>query len=49
MRGQSCDIIGTILYVDDDGILHIGFPGSSSEWKVDPAEMAIVEEVKVGD
>lgn len=48
MRGQLCDNIGTVLYVDD-GILHVGFPGSSREWKVDPAEIVRVEEVKVRD
>ncbi|KAK1400951.1 hypothetical protein POM88_000556 [Heracleum sosnowskyi] len=28
-----------VLYVDDDGILHVGFHGSSRGWKLDPAEM----------
>ncbi|TYH75458.1 hypothetical protein ES332_D04G020400v1 [Gossypium tomentosum] len=48
-RGQSCDSIGTVLCVDDDGILRVGFPGASRGWKADPAEMERVEEFKVGD
>ncbi|KAL0291453.1 UNVERIFIED_CONTAM: E3 ubiquitin-protein ligase KEG, partial [Sesamum calycinum] len=48
-RGQSRDSIGTVLCVDDDGILRIGFPGASRGWKADPAEMERVEEFKVGD
>ncbi|KAL0413504.1 UNVERIFIED_CONTAM: E3 ubiquitin-protein ligase KEG [Sesamum radiatum] len=47
--GQSRDSIGTVLCVDDDGILRIGFPGASRGWKADPAEMERVEEFKVGD
>ncbi|KAI4382953.1 hypothetical protein MLD38_008842 [Melastoma candidum] len=49
LRGQSRDSIGTVLCVDDDGILRVGFPGASRGWKVDPAEMERVEEFKVGD
>ncbi|KAK2985561.1 hypothetical protein RJ640_015197 [Escallonia rubra] len=41
--------IGTVLCVDDDGILRVGFPGASRGWKADPAEMERVEEFKVGD
>lgn len=48
-RGQSRDSIGTVLCVDDDGILRVGFPGASRGWKADPAEMERVEEFKVGD
>lgn len=48
-RGQSRDSIGTVLCVDDDGILRVGFPGASRGWKADPAEMVRVEEFKVGD
>ncbi|PPD80926.1 hypothetical protein GOBAR_DD22139 [Gossypium barbadense] len=48
-RGQSRDCIGTVLCVDDDGILRVGFPGASRGWKADPAEMERVEEFKVGD
>ncbi|XP_024545688.1 E3 ubiquitin-protein ligase KEG isoform X2 [Selaginella moellendorffii] len=48
-RGQSRESIGTVLCVDDDGILRIGFPGASRGWKADPAEMERVEEFKVGD
>ncbi|MBA0725523.1 hypothetical protein Golax_022108 [Gossypium laxum] len=48
-RGQSHDSIGTVLCVDDDGILRVGFPGASRGWKADPAEMERVEEFKVGD
>jgi E3 ubiquitin-protein ligase KEG len=47
--GQSRDSIGTVLCVDDDGILRVGFPGASRGWKADPAEMERVEEFKVGD
>lgn len=46
---QSRDSIGTVLCVDDDGILRVGFPGASRGWKADPAEMERVEEFKVGD
>ncbi|GAB2299458.1 hypothetical protein Dimus_033526 [Dionaea muscipula] len=48
-RGQSRDSVGTVLCVDDDGILRVGFPGASRGWKADPAEMERVEEFKVGD
>ncbi|KAK4746227.1 hypothetical protein SAY87_012539 [Trapa incisa] len=48
-RGQSRDNIGTVLCVDDDGILRVGFHGASRGWKADPAEMERVEEFKVGD
>lgn len=48
-RDQSRDSIGTVLCVDDDGILRVGFPGASRGWKADPAEMERVEEFKVGD
>ncbi|KAM7267301.1 hypothetical protein ACFE04_009467 [Oxalis oulophora] len=48
-RGQSRDCIGTVLCVDDDGILRVGFPGASRGWKADPAEMERVEEFKVGE
>ncbi|XP_054814034.1 E3 ubiquitin-protein ligase KEG-like [Prosopis cineraria] len=48
-RGQSRDSIGTVLCVDDDGILRVGFPGASRGWKADPSEMERVEEFKVGD
>ncbi|XP_027922382.1 E3 ubiquitin-protein ligase KEG [Vigna unguiculata] len=48
-RGQSRDSIGTVLCVDEDGILRVGFPGASRGWKADPAEMERVEEFKVGD
>ncbi|GMH30499.1 hypothetical protein Nepgr_032342 [Nepenthes gracilis] len=48
-REQSRDSIGTVLCVDDDGILRVGFPGASRGWKADPAEMERVEEFKVGD
>ncbi|XP_019427356.1 PREDICTED: E3 ubiquitin-protein ligase KEG-like [Lupinus angustifolius] len=48
-REQARDSIGTVLCVDDDGILRVGFPGASRGWKADPAEMERVEEFKVGD
>ncbi|KAK4285339.1 hypothetical protein QN277_002047 [Acacia crassicarpa] len=48
-REQSRDRIGTVLCIDDDGILRVGFPGASRGWKADPAEMQRVEEFKVGD
>ncbi|XP_072984239.1 E3 ubiquitin-protein ligase KEG [Typha latifolia] len=48
-RGRSRDSIGTVLCVDDDGILRVGFPGASRGWRADPAEMERVEEFKVGD
>ncbi|GLT45995.1 hypothetical protein SLA2020_197870 [Shorea laevis] len=48
-RGQSRESIGTVLCVDEDGILRVGFPGASRGWKADPAEMERVEEFKVGD
>ncbi|KAF7824743.1 E3 ubiquitin-protein ligase KEG-like [Senna tora] len=48
-REQSRDSVGTVLCVDDDGILRVGFPGASRGWKADPAEMQRVEEFKVRD
>ncbi|KAG1371072.1 E3 ubiquitin-protein ligase KEG [Cocos nucifera] len=48
-RGQSRDSIGTVLCVDDDGILRVGFPGASRGWRADPAEIERVEEFMVGD
>ena len=48
-RGQSRDSIGTVLCVDDDGILRVGFPGASRGWRADPAEIERVEEYKVGN
>lgn len=48
-RGHAHDSIGTVLCVDDDGVLRVGFPGASRGWKADPAEMERVEEFKVGD
>lgn len=48
-RGQCRESIGTVLCVDDDGLLRIGFPGASRGWKADPAEMERVEEFQVGD
>ncbi|XP_027354497.1 E3 ubiquitin-protein ligase KEG-like [Abrus precatorius] len=47
--GQSRDSIGTVLCVDDDGIIRVGFPGQSRGWKADPGELERVEEFKVGD
>ncbi|KAG0503137.1 hypothetical protein HPP92_003209 [Vanilla planifolia] len=49
LRGHPRDSIGTVLCVDDDGILRVGFPGASRGWRADPAEMERVEEFKVGD
>lgn len=48
-RNHLRDTVGTVLCVDDDGILRVGFPGASRGWKADPAEMERVEEFKVGD
>ncbi|KAI5068319.1 hypothetical protein GOP47_0016664 [Adiantum capillus-veneris] len=48
-RGQSRDSVGTVLCMDDDGLLRVGFPGASRGWKADPAEMERVEEFQVGD
>ncbi|XP_078442158.1 protein kinase KEG [Wolffia australiana] len=48
-RGQSHDSIGTVLCVDEDGIIRVGFPGASRGWRADPAEMERVEEFAVGD
>ncbi|CAL5428157.1 unnamed protein product [Camellia sinensis] len=49
LRGLSLDSIGTVLCVDDDGIVRIGFSGASRGWQADPAEIERVEEFKVGD
>ena len=49
MRGLSLDSIGTVLCVDDDGIVRIGFSGASRGWQADPAEIQRVEEFKIGD
>ncbi|MED6205276.1 hypothetical protein PIB30_016259 [Stylosanthes scabra] len=46
---QSHNISGTLLSVDDDGIIRVGFPGGSRGWKADPTEIKRVEEFKVGD
>ncbi|KAL6514888.1 hypothetical protein OROGR_020467 [Orobanche gracilis] len=48
-RGESRNSVGTVLCVDDDGILRVGFSGASRGWKADPAEMERVEEYKIGD
>lgn len=48
-RAQSRDSIGTVLCVDDDGSLRVGFPGASRGWRADPSEVERVEEFKVGD
>ena len=49
MRGLSLDSIGTVLCVDDDGIVRIGFSRASRGWQADPSEIQRVEEFKVGD
>ncbi|KAJ3676288.1 hypothetical protein LUZ60_003700 [Juncus effusus] len=48
-RGQSRESIGTVLCMNDDGTLTLGFPGASRGWRADPAEVERVEEFKVGD
>eukprot|EP00850_Spirogloea_muscicola_P008200 SM000043S15828 [mRNA] locus=s43:431291:439771:+ [translate_table: standard] len=49
LEGQARDNVGTVLCVDDDGVLRIGFPGISRGRKADPADMERVEIFKVGD
>lgn len=49
MRGLPLDSVGTVLCVDDDGIVRIGFNHASRGWQADPAEIQRVEEFKVGD
>ncbi|GFZ20620.1 protein kinases;ubiquitin-protein ligase [Actinidia rufa] len=49
LRGLSLDSIGTVLCVDDDGIVRIGFSRASRGWQADPSEIQRVEEFKVGD
>lgn len=49
MRGQSRDSIGTVLCIEDDGIIRIGFSGASRGWQADPADFQRFEEFKVGD
>ncbi|GAV62128.1 Pkinase domain-containing protein/Ank_2 domain-containing protein/Ank_3 domain-containing protein/zf-RING_2 domain-containing protein [Cephalotus follicularis] len=49
LRGQSRDSIGTVLCVEDEGIIRIGFTGASRGWQADPADFQRVEEFKVGD
>lgn len=49
LRGLPLDSVGTVLCVDDDGIVRIGFNHASRGWQADPAEIQRVEEFKVGD
>ncbi|KAJ4840034.1 hypothetical protein Tsubulata_033350 [Turnera subulata] len=49
LREQSHDSIGTVLCVEDDGIIRIGFSGASRGWQADPADFQRFEEFKVGD
>ncbi|XP_047316701.1 E3 ubiquitin-protein ligase KEG-like [Impatiens glandulifera] len=49
LTGLSLSSIGTVLCVDDDGIVRIGFTGASRGWQADPAELQRVEEFKIGD
>lgn len=46
---QSRDSVATVLYVDEDGILQVGFPGAYRGLKADPAAIERVEERKIGD
>ncbi|CAN7034206.1 unnamed protein product [Brassica oleracea var. botrytis] len=48
-EGQLRDSVCTALYVDNDGILRVGFPGASRGLKADPSELERVEELKVDD
>ncbi|KAL0657632.1 hypothetical protein Bca4012_078217 [Brassica carinata] len=47
--GQSRDSVYTVLCVDKDEILRVGFPGSSRGLKADPSKLERVEELKIGD
>ncbi|KAF3552818.1 hypothetical protein F2Q69_00015630 [Brassica cretica] len=47
--GQSRDSVYTILCVDKDEILRVGFPGASRGSKADPSKLERVEELKIGD
>ncbi|KAM7278247.1 hypothetical protein ACFE04_005381 [Oxalis oulophora] len=48
LRGQF-DNIGTVLCVEDEGIIRIGFTGASRGWQADPADFQRIEEFKMGD
>ncbi|KAH0927093.1 hypothetical protein HID58_019349, partial [Brassica napus] len=47
--GQSRDSVYTVLCVDKDEILRVGFPGVSRGLKADPSKLERVEELKIGD
>ncbi|CAF1709774.1 unnamed protein product, partial [Brassica napus] len=48
-EGQLRDSVCTALYVDNDGILRVRFPGASRGLKADPSELECVDELKVDD
>ncbi|GBG60914.1 hypothetical protein CBR_g16035 [Chara braunii] len=48
-RCQTHESIGTILCIDEDGVLRVGFAGAARGWKADPADMERADEYKVGD
>lgn len=40
---------GTVLCIEDEGFIRIGFRGASKGWQADPADFQRFEEFKVGD
>lgn len=48
-RGQSLDSEGTVLCVDEDGLLRVGFRNLTRGWKADPRDITRVVGHRVGD
>ena len=49
MHEQLRDSQGTVLCIEDEGFIRIGFHGASKGWQADPADFQRFEEFKVGD
>lgn len=49
LHEQLRDSQGTVLCIEDEGFIRIGFRGASKGWQADPADFQRFEEFKVGD
>ncbi|XP_011024982.1 PREDICTED: E3 ubiquitin-protein ligase KEG-like [Populus euphratica] len=49
LHEQLRDSQGTVLCIEDEGFVRIGFHGASKGWQADPADFQRFEEFKVGD
>lgn len=49
LHEQLRDSQGTVLCIEDEGFIRIGFHGASKGWQADPADFQRFEEFKVGD